>query len=86
MIDLKSEARYAMAEELFFKLNQTEKAKLLEEFDTEKNLAVAYLAYKEAESAFKIKDMGRVDDFSNWVETHYANNAEMINLVKGTRH
>ena len=87
VIDLKSEARYAMAEELFFKLNQTEKAKLLEEFEAEKNLAVAYLAYKEAESAFKIKDMGRVSDFTNWVETHYANNAEMINLVKslGTR-
>jgi tetratricopeptide (TPR) repeat protein len=51
--ELKSEARYTQAEELYFKLTPTERVRLLEDFDSEKNLAVPYLAYKEAEIAFK---------------------------------
>ncbi|MDD4973867.1 MAG: ABC transporter substrate-binding protein [Bacteriovorax sp.] len=85
--DLKSEARYTQAEELFFKLTPTERVRLLEDFDSEKNLAVPYLAYKEAEIAFKEGNKQKVQDYSAWIEKRYGNNNEIMNLMKnlGTR-
>jgi ABC-type branched-subunit amino acid transport system substrate-binding protein len=81
--ELTTEGRYTQAEELFKKLSPSERARLLEEFDQDKNLAVAYLAYKEAESAFREGDQGRVKDYSEWIEKRYGQNAELMALVKG---
>jgi ABC-type branched-subunit amino acid transport system substrate-binding protein len=81
--ELTTEGRYAQAEELFKKLSASERARLLEEFDQDKNLAVAYLAYKEAETAFREGDQGRVKDYSEWIEKRYGQNAELMALVKG---
>ena len=80
--DLKSEARYAQAEELFLKLTPTERVRLLEDFDSEKNLAVPYLAYKEAEIAFNEGDKAKVKDYSDWIEKRYGNNSEIMGLMK----
>ncbi|MBC7537183.1 MAG: ABC transporter substrate-binding protein [Bacteriovorax sp.] len=80
--DLKSEARYTQAEELFFKLTLTERSRLLEDFDSEKNLAVPYLAYKEAEIAFKENNKQKVQDYSTWIEKRYGDNSEIMNLMK----
>lgn len=80
--DLKAEARYAHVEESFLKLSSSERVRLLEEFDSEKNLAVAYLAYKEAEMAFKNGDQDSVNNFSEWIEKRYGNNSEIMSLVK----
>ena len=80
--DLKAEARYAHVEESFLKLSSSERVRLLEEFDQEKNITVAYLAYKEAEMAFKNSDQDRVNDFSEWIEKRYGSNTEIMNLVK----
>jgi ABC-type branched-subunit amino acid transport system substrate-binding protein len=80
--DLKSEARYTQTEEQFFKLTPTERVRLLEDFDSEKNLVVAYLAYKEAESAFKVGDKTKVQDYSGWIEKRYSDNTAIMNLLK----
>lgn len=80
--DLKGEARYAQVEEGFMKLSSSERVRLLEEFDSEKNITVPYLAYKEAEQAFREGDQSRVSDFTDWIEKRYGNNAEIMALVK----
>lgn len=81
--ELTTEARYTQAEDLFMKLSTSERVRLLEEFDQEKNLAVPYLAYKEAEVAFRAGDQDRVKDYSDWIEKRYGNNTEIMALVKG---
>lgn len=80
--DLKSEARLAQIEDMFSKLSSSEKVRLLEDFDSEKNITVPYLAYKEAEAAFKNGDKDKVSDYSAWIEKRYGNNSEIMNLVK----
>jgi outer membrane PBP1 activator LpoA protein len=80
--DLKSEARFTQAEDLFLKLSSSERVRLLEEFDQEKNLAVAYLAYRDAESAFKEGDQDKTSDYSTWIEKRYGNNTEIMTLFK----
>lgn len=80
--DLKSEARFAQIEEMFGKLSSSEKVRLLEDFDSEKNLVVPYLAYKEAEVAFKEGDKDKVSDYTSWIEKRYGSNAEIMNLIK----
>lgn len=81
--DLKSEQRFTQVEEMFNKLSATEKVRLLEDFDSEKNLTVPYLAYKEAEVALKAGDKDKVADYTAWIEKRYADNSEIMGLVKG---
>lgn len=80
--ELKSEARYTAAEELFLKLSPSEKVRLLEDFDSEKNLTIPFLAYKDAEIAFKEGNKDKVKDYSIWIEKRYGNNTEIMNLLK----
>jgi ABC-type branched-subunit amino acid transport system substrate-binding protein len=80
--DLKAEPRYSQVEEQFLKLSSSDRIRLLEEFDQEKNLTIPYLAYKEAEVAFREGDQDRVKDFSEWIEKRYGNNTEIMGLVK----
>lgn len=79
--ELSSEPRFAQVEEVFKKLSTSERVRLLEEFDQEKNLGIAYLAYKEAEAAFREGDKDKVKDFSEWVEKRYGNNSELMSMV-----
>jgi ABC-type branched-subunit amino acid transport system substrate-binding protein len=80
--DLKSEPRYSQVEELFLKLSPTEQVRLLEDFDQEKNLTVPYLAFKEAEIAFKEGNKDKVSDYSKWIEKRYGSNAEIMGLLR----
>lgn len=80
--DLKSEPRYVQVEELYLKLKKNERIRFLEEFDQEKNITVAYLAYKEAEIAFREHDQSQVKDFSEWIEKRYGKNLEIMELVR----
>ena len=79
--ELTTEPRYSQVEEQFKKLSANDRVRLLEEFDQEKNLSVAYLAYKEAEAAFREGDQDKVKDFSEWIEKRYGNNSEIMGLV-----
>lgn len=79
--ELGSEGRFTQVEEQFKKLSSSERVRLLEEFDQEKNLAVAYLAYKEAEAAFREGDKDKVKDYSEWIEKRYGSNSEIMGLV-----
>lgn len=85
--DLKSEPRYAQVEEMFLKLTPTERVRLLEDFDQEKNITVSYLAFKEAEAAYKEGNKDKVADYSSWIEKRYGTNSEIMGLLKnlGTR-
>lgn len=80
--ELTTEARYTQVEDLFSKLSPSERVRLLEEFDQEKNIAVPYLAYKEAERSFREGDQGRVKDYTDWIEKRYGENAEVMTLVR----
>ncbi len=64
------------------KLSPSERVRLLEEFDQEKNIAVPYLAYKEAERSFREGDQGRVKDYTDWIEKRYGDNSEVMTLVR----
>jgi ABC-type branched-subunit amino acid transport system substrate-binding protein len=81
--ELTNEPRYAQAEDLFLKLSPNDRVRLLEEFDQDKILAVPYLAYKEAEAAFRANDQDKVKDYSDWIEKRYGSNSEIMALVKG---
>ena len=80
--ELKADAKYSAVEEAFIKLTPTEKVRLLEDFDAEKNLTIPYLAFKEAEMAFREGDKQKVQDYSAWIEKRYGNNSEIMNLMK----
>lgn len=80
--ELKSEPRYAQVEEMYLKMTPSEKVRLLEDFDSEKNLTVPYLAYKDAEVAFNEGDTDKVKDYSSWIEKRYGDNSEIMNLMK----
>jgi tetratricopeptide (TPR) repeat protein len=79
--DLTSESRYAEVEGLFLKLSPSERVRLLEDFDSEKNLVIAYLAYKDAEVAFKEGGLDKVKDYTKWVEKRYGTNLEIMGLI-----
>lgn len=80
--DIKTDPRYAQIEEAFMKLSASERVRLLEDFDSEKNLTVPYLAYKESEIAFNEGDTDKVKDYSGWIEKRYSSNSEIMNLIK----
>lgn len=80
--ELTTEARYTQVEDAFKKLSNSERARLLEEFDGEKNLTVAYLAYKEAEMSFREGDQDKVKDYTDWIEKRYGDNSEVMTLVR----
>ena len=80
--EVKSESRYTQIEEDFSKLSESERIRLLEEFDQEKNLVVPYLAYRDAEKAFREGNQDKVKDFTDWIEKRYGDNSEIMNLVK----
>lgn len=82
LAELKNEPRYGQTEEMFMKLSESERVRLLEDFDSEKNLAVPYLAYKEALSAFSAGENDKVKDYSEWIEKRYGTNAEIMDLIK----
>lgn len=80
--DIKADPRYTQIEEAFMKLTASERVRLLEDFDSEKNLTVPYLAYKESEIAFNEGNTEKVKDYSSWIEKRYGSNTEIMNLVK----
>lgn len=82
IISLKSETRYSEVEDLFFKLTQTERMRLLEDFDSDKNLTIPYLAYRDAEISFKEGNKEKVKDYLSWIEKRYGDYSEIINLFK----
>jgi ABC-type branched-subunit amino acid transport system substrate-binding protein len=81
IVDIKAEARYAQVEELYLKLVPSERTRLLEDFDSEKNLVVPCLALKEAEISLNEGNLDKVKDYSGWIEKRYSDNAEVMNLV-----
>lgn len=79
--DLTGDRKYTELEEQYKKLTTSERVGIIEEFDDESNLAVAYLAYKEAESSFNSGDKSRMKDFTNWINARYSQNVEVKSLV-----
>ncbi|MBY0412998.1 MAG: tetratricopeptide repeat protein, partial [Bdellovibrionales bacterium] len=80
--ELTTEGRYTQVEDQFMKMGSSERGRLLDEFEQDKNLAIAYLAYKEAEVAFREGNQDKVKDFSEWIEKRFGENTEIMTLVK----
>jgi len=81
--ELTSDPRYSQTEESFLKLTESEKVRLLEEFDQENNFCAAYLAFKEAEANFRVGEQGKVKDYSEWIEKRFGSNVEIMALING---
>lgn len=80
--ELTSDSRYSQLDELYRKLSTRERVSVIEEFDEDPNLVVAYLAYKEAEVSFNNGDKGRMQDFINWISNRYGQNVEIRALIE----
>lgn len=78
---LTTDPRFVQADESFKKLTNSERVAIIEEFDDEYNLAVAYLAYKEADISFSTGDKSRMKDFTTWINARYSNNQEIKTLI-----
>jgi ABC-type branched-subunit amino acid transport system substrate-binding protein len=76
--ELKSESQFKKTQDLFRTVSPTEKVRRLEQFDGEKNLAVAALAIQEGENAKKSGDQEKAKDYAEWIEKRYADNPEMM--------
>lgn len=83
--ELKSESQFKKTQDLFRTVSPTEKVRKLEEFDGEKNLAVAALAIQEGETAKKSGDQERAKDYADWIEKRYPDNSEMMGIARNLK-
>jgi outer membrane PBP1 activator LpoA protein len=72
---------YGPMKESFKKLSQGEKIKLLEEFGSEKNLAVAQLAQIEADERYLSGDKNGAKDVVAWLKLEFPDNDEIRNYI-----
>jgi outer membrane PBP1 activator LpoA protein len=79
--ELTSDSKYLEAETIFSNITDSEKVRLLEDFDNDNNLAVAYLFFKEAEKAYKADNKSKMEDYSEWILKRYSNFPEIVSLV-----
>jgi ABC-type branched-subunit amino acid transport system substrate-binding protein len=83
--EIRSESHFKKTQDLFKDVSPTEKVRRLEEFDGEKNMAVAALAIQEGEAAKKTGDQDRAKDYAAWIEKRYPDNAEMMVIAQGLK-
>jgi ABC-type branched-subunit amino acid transport system substrate-binding protein len=76
--ELKQEARYLKLEEQFLILSETEKVRLLESFDEERNLVIPTLVLKEIDIQDKAGNKEKIQDFKTWIEKRYSDNSEVM--------
>lgn len=79
--ELKAESQFKKTQDLFKTVSPTEKVRKLEEFDGEKNIAIAALAVQEGETAKKAGDQEKATDYADWIEKRYSDNSEMMGIA-----
>ncbi len=75
------DVRFNQAYEIFKNLPSSDRVRIIEEFEDEPNMAVAYLAFKEAEVSFNNGDKSRMNDILGWIKNTFPNNAEVDQLI-----
>ncbi len=68
--------------EAFKKLTQSQKFDLLEEFNSSKNLAVAYLGQLEAEDRYLSGDKSGAKDVVGWLKSEFGTQEEVTKFIK----
>ncbi len=65
----------------FFALSTTERIRMLEGFEDEKQLSLAFLAYRDAEARYFAGNSEIAKDILDWLQNYYGNNPEVSKLV-----
>lgn len=80
--ELRADPKFISAEESFNKLSRTERIRLLEDFENEKSLAVAYLGFKETERSYNSGNEEEYRDIFTWVIEHFAGYQEIMDQLQ----
>lgn len=80
--ELRSDPKFITAEENFNKLSRTERIRLIEDFQSEKSLAIAYLALKEVERTFNSGDEDEYRESYAWLIEHFSEYPEIIERLQ----
>ena len=78
MEDLKIDPKYQNLEEKFFKLSETERVRMLENFDEERNVVIPTLVLKSIDLALNEGKKEKAMDFENWLTKRYSDNAAVM--------
>lgn len=79
--EIKAESKFIKTQEIFKDISSTEKVRKLEEFDGEKNMAIAALAVQEGEAAKNQGDQDLAKEYATWIEKRYSDNSEMMGIA-----
>lgn len=80
--ELTSDPKFITAEDNFNKLARTERIRLIEDFQADKSLAIAYLALKEVERSFNSGDESEYRDSFAWLIEHFSEYPEIIERLQ----
>lgn len=80
--ELRSDPKFISAEENFNKLSRTERIRLIEDFQSEKSLAIAYLGLKEVERTFNSGDESAYRESYAWLIEHFSEYPEILEKLQ----
>lgn len=83
MADLKLDPKYISLEEKFFKLSESERVRLLESFDEERNVVIPTLVLKSIDNYLAEGKKEKAQDYESWLTKRYADNADVMSKVGG---
>ena len=81
-VDVQNSNIYQGMKDSFEKLSEGQKISTFEQFNDQKNVAVAYLAYLEAERRYVSGDKSGAMDVVSWLRSEYRDNADVEKVVK----
>jgi len=77
LISAREDSKFTQVVELYMKLSETERIRLLENFEEDKNLVIPLLVEKEIELAISKNDLEQRNDLIEWLQKHYSENKEV---------
>lgn len=82
IMEMKEDQLCPELENVFFKLEQTERDNILKNFESEKELiSLPYLAFIEMENQYYLGNKDKSYELINWIKEKYAKNIEINKLV-----
>lgn len=73
--------KYVSIEDKYFKLSETERVRLLENFDDDKNFVVPSLVLKEIDIQSKSQQKEKVQDYKSWLEKRFGDTKEVMDRL-----
>jgi ABC-type branched-subunit amino acid transport system substrate-binding protein len=83
MEDLKLDPKYLTLEEKFFKLTESERVRMLENFDEERNVVIPTLVFKSIDVAVRDGMKDKAHDYEEWLLKRYAENSDVMMKLGG---